>query len=115
MGYFFQLCDFINFKIHFIDFLFTKLNRGRYDFFMTDIYYVNTLYLCIFLLVSCLYFFSVTMSNEEEKEEEAVGADTGLSEPGVPGVPWHPQILAHQLTLSQPEESNYAHHITKGQ
>ena len=55
------------------------------------------------------------MSNEEEKEEEAVGADAGLSEPGVPGVQWHPQILAHQLTLSQPEGSNYAHHITKGQ
>ena len=57
------------------------------------------------------------MSNEEEKEEEDVGGHAGLSEPGVPGVPgpWHPQILAHQLTLSQPEGSNYAHHITKGQ
>ena len=55
------------------------------------------------------------MSNEEEKEEEDVGADAGMSEPGVPGVQWHPQILAHQLTLSQPEGSNYAHHITKGQ
>ena len=54
------------------------------------------------------------MSNEEEKEEEDVGADAGLSEPGVPGVPWHPQILTHQLTLSQPEGSNYAHQITKG-
>ena len=65
---------------------------------------------CILLIL-----FSVTMSNEEEKEEEDVGADAGLSEQGVPGVPWHPQILAHQLTLSQPEGSNYAHHITKGQ
>ena len=57
------------------------------------------------------------MSNEEEKEEEDVGADACLSEPvvpGAPGVPWQPQILAHQLTLSQPEGSNYAHHI-KGQ
>ena len=25
-----------------------------------------------------------------------------LSEPEVPGVPWHPQILANQLTLSRP-------------
>ena len=85
---------------------------------MTDIYYKNTLYICIFLLVSCLYFFSVTMSNEEEKEEEDVGADAGLSEPGVPGVPgvpWHPQILAHQLTLSQSKGLNYAQHITRGQ
>ena len=64
---------------------------------------------------SCLYltytFFSVTMSNEEEKEEEDVAADAGLSEQGVP---WPPQILAHQLTLSQLEGSNYAHHITIG-
>ena len=27
----------------------------------------------------------------------------GLSEPGMPGVTWHPQILTDQLTLSQPE------------
>ena len=26
----------------------------------------------------------------------------GLSSLGVPGVPWHPQIVADQLTLSQP-------------
>ena len=25
----------------------------------------------------------------------------GLSSQGVPGVPWHPRILAHQVTLSQ--------------
>ena len=58
------------------------------------------------------------MSNEEEKEEEDVGADAGLSEPGVPGVPgvpWHPKILAHQLTLSQLNGLNYAQHITRGQ
>ena len=35
---------------------------------------------------------------------------TGLSEPGVPGLPWHPRILADQLTLSQPG-ADYAHHI----
>ena len=54
------------------------------------------------------------MSNEEEKEEEDVGADAGLSEPGVPGVPgvpWHPQILAHQLTLSQSRGADYAYQI----
>ena len=33
----------------------------------------------------------------------------GLS--GVPGVPWHPQILAGQLTLYQPWGADYAHHI----
>jgi hypothetical protein len=26
----------------------------------------------------------------------------GLSEPGVEGIPWHPQILIDQFTLSQP-------------
>ena len=35
----------------------------------------------------------------------------GLSSLGVPGVPWHPQILADQLTLSQPEGAVYAHQI----
>ena len=33
---------------------------------------------------------------------------------GVPGVPWHPQILADQLTLSQPGGADYSHHITTG-
>ena len=35
----------------------------------------------------------------------------GLPEP-VPGVPWHPQILANQLTNSQPGRADYAHYIT---
>ena len=35
----------------------------------------------------------------------------GLQEPGVPQ---HPQILADQLTLSQPEGADYAHQITTG-
>ena len=30
----------------------------------------------------------------------------------VPGVPWHPQILADQLILSQPGGTDYAHLIT---
>ena len=30
---------------------------------------------------------------------------------GCRGVPWHPQILAEQLTLSQPEGADYAHQI----
>ena len=30
---------------------------------------------------------------------------------GVPGVPWHPKILADQLTLSQPRGADYAHQI----
>ena len=37
-----------------------------------------------------------------------------LSEPGVPGVPWHHQILADPLTLSQPGGVDYAHLITTG-
>ena len=39
---------------------------------------------------------------------------SGPSSLGVPGVPWHTQILADQLTLSQPGETNYAHLITTG-
>ena len=35
-----------------------------------------------------------------------------LSSLGVPGMPWrHPQILADQLTLSQPGGAAYAHYI----
>ena len=37
--------------------------------------------------------------------------NTGVLSPGVPGVPWHPQILADQLTLSQPRGANYANQI----
>jgi hypothetical protein len=33
----------------------------------------------------------------------------GLSSLGVPGVPWHTQILADQLTLFQPGGTDYAH------
>ena len=40
--------------------------------------------------------------------------DTGLSSLGVPGVPWHTQILADQLTLFQPGGTDYAHLITTG-
>ena len=35
----------------------------------------------------------------------------GLSSLGVPGVPWHTQILADQLTLFQPGGTAYAHLI----
>ena len=38
----------------------------------------------------------------------------GVSSLGVPGVPWHPQILADQLILSQPEGTDYAYLITTG-
>ena len=37
---------------------------------------------------------------------------TGVSSLGVPGVPLHPQILADQLTLSQPGGTDYAYLIT---
>ena len=48
-----------------------------------------------------------------------VGHDTcpayaGVSSLGVPGVPWHTQILADQLTLFQPGGTDYAHLITTG-
>ena len=33
---------------------------------------------------------------------------------GVPGVPWHTQILADQLTLFQPGGRDYVHLITTG-
>ena len=36
----------------------------------------------------------------------------GLLSLGVPGVPWHTQILADRLTLFQPGGTDYAHHIT---
>ena len=40
--------------------------------------------------------------------------EAGLSSLGVPGVPWHTQILADQLTLFQPGGTDYAHLITTG-
>ena len=39
---------------------------------------------------------------------------SGLSSLGVPGVPWHTQILADQLNLIQPGGTDYAHLITTG-
>ena len=39
---------------------------------------------------------------------------TGPSSLGVPGVPWHTQYLADQLTLFQPGGTDYAHLITTG-
>ena len=39
---------------------------------------------------------------------------SGLSSLGVPGVPWHTQILADHLTLFQPRGADYAHLITSG-
>ena len=38
----------------------------------------------------------------------------GVSSLGVPGVPWHTQILADQLTLFQPGGTDYARLITTG-
>ena len=36
---------------------------------------------------------------------------SGVSSLGVLGVPWHPQILTDQLTLSQPGGTDYANQI----
>ena len=46
--------------------------------------------------------------------EASNGTIAGLSSLGVPGVPWHTQILADQLTLLQPGGTDYAHLITTG-
>ena len=40
--------------------------------------------------------------------------NAGLSSLGLPGVPWHTQILADQLTLFQQGGTDYAHLITTG-
>ena len=39
---------------------------------------------------------------------------SGVVPGGVPGMPCYPQILADQLTLSQPVGADYAYHITSG-
>ena len=41
-------------------------------------------------------------------------ADQGCRPWGCQGLPWHPQILEDQLTLSQPGGADYAHHATTG-
>ena len=43
-----------------------------------------------------------------------MSVSAGLSSLGVPGVPWHTQILADQLTLFQPGGTDYVHLITTG-
>ena len=40
--------------------------------------------------------------------------NSGVSSLGVPGVPWHTQILADQLTIFQPGGTDYAQLITTG-
>ena len=47
-------------------------------------------------------------------QNQGTYSKSGLSSLGVPGVPWHTQILADQLTLFQPGGTNYAHLITTG-
>ena len=49
------------------------------------------------------------VQDTQTREEQA---NAGVSSLGVPGVPWHKQILADQLTLSQPGGTDYAHLIT---
>ena len=39
------------------------------------------------------------------------GLRPGLSSLGLLGMPWHPQIMADQLTITQPGGEDYAHHI----
>ena len=57
------------------------------------------------------------LSNLEKKSSKKLfkkNCQTGLSSLGAPDVPWHTQILADQLTLFQPGETDYAHLITSG-
>ena len=49
--------------------------------------------------------------NTERQTLIASACVAGLSSLGVPGVPWHPQILADQLTLYQPRGADYTHQI----
>ena len=56
-----------------------------------------------FVILSCCSFLHVSFSK-----------NTGVSFLGVPGLPWHPQILAGQLTLSLLGGTDYAHLITTG-
>ena len=59
----------------------------------------------------CTNFTSTTF---QKVYHSSCNTDTGPSSMGVPGVPWHTQILAEQLTLFQPGGTNYAHLITTG-
>ena len=58
----------------------------------------------------CLEFFESRANNPDA----SAFYFPGLSSLGVPGVPWHPQILANQLTLSQPGGADYVHYIDTG-
>ena len=54
---------------------------------------------------------SATARTSASQPNVCLWVSPGVSSLGVPGVPWHSQILANQLTLSQPREADYAHHI----
>ena len=51
---------------------------------------------------------------ESTKVNSTSYAQQGCRPWGCWGVPWYPQILADQLTLSQPGVTDYAHLITTG-
>ena len=62
-------------------------------------------------------FWKKVIKNEKSlttEENKFWAYPAGLSSLGVPGVPWHTQILADQLTLFQPGGTIYAHLITTG-
>ena len=60
------------------------------------------------------------IGNEAKEETDCVlsiiwtSVLSGPSSLGVPGLPWHTQILAYQLTLFQPGGTDCAHLITTG-
>ena len=57
------------------------------------------------------YFLNVISILFSKQISDKLMLPKGLSSVGVPGVPWHPQILADWLTLSQPRGADYAHQI----
>ena len=65
------------------------------------------------MLLFSIIFLYVFMGKENLNSFKSIVV-LGMSSLGVPGVPWHPQSLADQLTLSQPRGTDYAHLITTG-
>ena len=60
------------------------------------------------------FLYTLTGATRKQEEKKVFSFKAGLSSLGVPGVPWHTQILADQLTLFQPGGTDYAHLITTG-
>ena len=86
----------------------------RFDFNSFQFFKSSNTYGCIELLFKCFIetctYFQWLFSQKLTIDKRLAG----LSSLGVPGVPWHTQILADQLTLFQPGGTNFAHLFTTG-